>query len=121
MTCEEYDRFLQDPDNFRSWVDMENEEAERALRAQLEADRALAQSLLEEEQRAEAERVAAIERTARDEREKREREAREKEQKRLKELAKRRKAEEEASMKTVSKTTKPCPGCKAPIEKNQGW
>lgn len=121
MTCEEYDRFLQDPDNFRSWVDMENEEAERALRAQLEADRALAQSLLEEEQRAEAERVAAIERKAREEREKREREAREKEQKRLKELAKRRKAEEEASMKTVNKTTKPCPGCKAPIEKNQGW
>ncbi|KAL1839319.1 hypothetical protein VTJ49DRAFT_1647 [Mycothermus thermophilus] len=120
MTCEEYDSLLADPENFRSWFDTTNEEAERALRAQLEADRAYAQSLLEEEQRAEAERVAALERAAREEREKRERAERDKEQKRLKDLAKRRKQEEEASAKTVNQTTKPCPGCRAPIEKNQG-
>ncbi|KAL2265816.1 hypothetical protein VTJ83DRAFT_6916 [Remersonia thermophila] len=120
MKCDEYDAFLADPDNFRSWFDTANEEAERAVRAQIEADRALAQSLLEEEQRAEAERVAALERAAREEREKREREERETQQKHLKELAKRKKKEEEASEKTVKKTTKPCPGCKAPIEKNNG-
>ncbi|KAK7744699.1 hypothetical protein SLS62_010118 [Diatrype stigma] len=33
----------------------------------------------------------------------------------------RKKAEEDLSRSTVERTTKPCPGCKSPIEKNRGW
>ncbi|GAB1312760.1 RBR-type E3 ubiquitin transferase [Madurella fahalii] len=127
LTCEEYDALQADPVNFRSRFDMENEEAEKAAaarRAQEDADRVFAQSLLAAEQRAVAEERERRERKKREEKEARERaerEERERKAQEARELAARRKAEEEASQKTVTTTTKPCPGCGAPIEKNQGW
>ncbi|KAL2197022.1 hypothetical protein P885DRAFT_36033 [Corynascus similis CBS 632.67] len=114
LTCDEYDSLLADPANFRSQFDVANEEAERAAaarRAQEDADRVFAQSLIAEERRAVAEERA--ERERKEERDKRERE--------MREAAMRRKREEEASSRTVGSTTKPCPGCNAPIEKNAGW
>ncbi len=125
LSCDEYDALCADPANFRSRFDLANEEADEAAaarRAQEDADRVFAQGLVAEERRGA-------------EREKREREARERErvereervlaralaEKEMREIAMRKKREEDASSKTVGTTTKPCPGCKAPIEKNDGW
>jgi hypothetical protein len=124
LTCEEYDALLVDPVNFRSRFDIENEEAAQAAaarRAQEDADRVFAQGLLAEEQRVVAEERAERERKRREEVEQRERVEREKREKEMRESAVRRKREEEASCRTVGSTTKPCPGCQAPIEKNEGW
>lgn len=135
LACEEYDALLQDPENFRSRFDVENEEAEKvqeARRAQEDADRVFAQGLEAEERRVEEGRRERREREERDRREREERERRERREKEEKEererkererveAALRRKREEEASQETVGRTTKPCPGCKAPIEKNAGW
>lgn len=56
MSCEEYDRFLADPDNFRSAFEVENERVEREKEAgerrrrEMEAaDSRFALSLVEEE------------------------------------------------------------------------
>lgn len=121
LSCDEYDALCADPANFRSRFDLANEEAEEAAaarRAQEDADRVFAQGLVAEERRG-AERE-------RNEREARERERVQREERGLAErerrdIAVRRKREEDASSKTVGGTTKPCPGCKAPIEKNDGW
>ncbi|KAL6804654.1 hypothetical protein GGI42DRAFT_300153 [Trichoderma sp. SZMC 28013] len=111
LTCEEYDQLLADPDNFRSKLEIDNEAWAAAQEAQLEADRAMAQGLLEEERR------------VREMREMREREERERTRKAIelaRQIAARRKAEEEMSRETVGRTTKPCPGCGWAIEKNDG-
>lgn len=134
LACDEYDSLLADPVNFRSRFDVANEEAENATaarRAQEDADRALAQALAAEEARAveqeraererERQRELERERREREERLRRERQERERREREMRELALRRKREEEASLVTVGSTTKPCPGCKAPIEKNAGW
>jgi membrane protein involved in colicin uptake len=124
LTCDEYDRLLADPANFRSRFDIANEAAQQAAaarQAQEDADRVFAQSLLAEEQRVVAEERAARERAKREEREAAERAEREKREREMREAAARKKAEEEASSRTVGSTTKPCPGCQAPIEKNDGW
>jgi len=127
LTCGEYDSLQEDPTNFRSRFDIDNEAAEEEAarrRAQEDADRAYAQTLLaQEEQEAERERI---------EQEQKERRKREKEEKkrrlereRLAQIARdeatRRKAEESATVNTIGKTTKPCPKCEVPIEKNRGW
>ena len=106
--------------------------AEREAREREERDRVRRER--EERERAERERVERIERdirerVEREEQERVERERREREEKearvaegrRMREEAQRRKEEEEASSRTVGMTTKPCPGCQAPIEKNAGW
>ena len=136
LSCEEYDRFLADPDNFRSAFDVENErvelerEAEERLRREREAaDRQLAQSLLEDEEaRAEAEARARREEAARAEAEQREAEERAARKRaeaaaraQAAEDAKRRAREINASEALVKRTTKNCPGCGWPIEKNAGW
>ncbi|KAK3330019.1 IBR domain-containing protein [Apodospora peruviana] len=132
MTCGEYDAFLRDPVNFRSRFDVENERVERErmaekrrLRALEDADRMFAQSLIEEEQvRAEAEAQAARERQMREAAERKEREKKEKEEAgraRKAAAVQKRREEEAASLQTVSKTTKKCPGCAWPIEKRSGW
>lgn len=124
LTCDEYDRLLADPANFRSRFDIANEEAQQAAaarQAQEDADRAFAQSLLAAEQRVVAEERAARERAKREAAEAAERAEREKREREMREAAARKKAEEEASSRTVGSTTKPCPGCQAPIEKNDGW
>jgi hypothetical protein len=128
LSCDEYDALCADPAHFRSRFDLENEEAEKAAaarRAQEDADRVFAQGLVAEERRGVAERERRLreewERKAREERERKAREERERVERERREGAVRRKLEEEASKKTVGVTTKPCPGCKAPIEKNEGW
>ncbi|UKZ62868.1 uncharacterized protein TrAtP1_004100 [Trichoderma atroviride] len=111
LTCEEYEQLLADPDNFRSKLELDNEAWAASQKEQLEADRAMAQGLLEEERR------------ARERRERRDREERERAQKAVdlaRQIATRRKAEEEMSRETVGRTTKPCPGCGWAIEKNDG-
>ncbi|KAL7798176.1 hypothetical protein V8C37DRAFT_368983 [Trichoderma ceciliae] len=111
LTCEEYDQLLADPDNFRSKLEIDNEAWAASQQAQLDADRAMAHGLLEEERR------------AREMRERREREERESTRRAIelaRQIAARRKAEEEMSRETVGKTTKPCPGCGWAIEKNDG-
>ncbi|KAH6848109.1 hypothetical protein B0I37DRAFT_415786 [Chaetomium sp. MPI-CAGE-AT-0009] len=123
LTCDEYDALLADPANFRSRFDMDNEEAEQAAaarQAQEDADRVFAQGLLAEEQRVVAEERAAKERAKREEREAAERAARETREREMREAAARKKLEEDASSRTVGSTTKPCPGCRSPIEKNEG-
>ncbi|ORY56900.1 uncharacterized protein BCR38DRAFT_355178, partial [Pseudomassariella vexata] len=134
LSCEEYDRFLEDPETFRSCVDLDNEAAENMAQAELsvrqeqeERDRIFALSLLEAEQAEEARRQAERSRFERERREAAERArteaARETERKRLNQTkadAARKKMEEDASQATVQKTTKPCPGCGWAIEKNEG-
>jgi uncharacterized protein YbaR (Trm112 family) len=126
LSCEEYDALQRDPANFRSRFEMENEaaeEAERARRAQEEADRAFARGLVVAEEAARAEEVKLREKAAREERE-REEKIRE-EKRRAKEAMAaevlRKKEEEEKSAMTVALTSKPCPGCGWAIEKVSGW
>ncbi|KAM7206444.1 hypothetical protein V8F20_002793 [Naviculisporaceae sp. PSN 640] len=126
LSCEEYDALQQDPLNFRSRYEMENEAAEeemRRRRMQEDADRAFAQSLLDEETRERERERLEQERKERERKERQERERREKkgmELRKQRELAAKRKKEEEASVKKIGMTTKPCPKCEAPIEKNKG-
>lgn len=136
MSCDEYDRFLADPFNFRSAFELENERAEqeseameRRRREMEAADFRFAQSLLEDEEaRAEAEARAIRDRAAREEAERleaerkaaRKRAAAAARAKAAKE-AKRRANENAVSEATVRRTTKNCPACSSPIEKNDGW
>lgn len=112
LSCSEYDQLLADPENFRSRIEIENEEWTETQRAQLESDRAMAQDLLAEEQ-------AEIQR--REERARQEREQARKAAELVRKIAQRRKREELQSEATLSRTTKPCPGCGWAIEKNDGW
>ncbi|KAJ4136289.1 hypothetical protein NW768_003900 [Fusarium equiseti] len=112
LSCEEYDQLLADPDNFRSRLELENERWSEEQQAQLEADRAMAQNLLAEDE--------AVMRQ-REERARREREQAQKAAQLARQIAARRKKEEAQSSATVSRTTKPCAGCGWAIEKNRGW
>jgi hypothetical protein len=123
LTCEEYDALQADPDNFRSRFELENEaadEAERARRAQEDADRVYAQGL---EQQLKAAEVARQEMVARQVREREEglREKKRRAAEAMRADVLRRKREDEKSAVTVARTTKPCPGCGWAIEKNHGW
>ena len=125
LTCDEYDALLADPVNFRSRFDLENEAAEQEAakrRAQEDADRAYAQSLVAREERAEAQ---ARKEQARLREQQRKEEAAEQERKRAADAAireaARRRAEEDQSLRLVERTSKPCPGCGWAIEKNEGW
>ncbi|POR38891.1 Uncharacterized protein TPAR_00897 [Tolypocladium paradoxum] len=111
LSCDEYDRLLADPENFRSRIEMENEGLSQAQRAQVDADRAMAQGLLAEDQ-AEARR--------REQRCREERERANKAAALARRIIARRQREERQSRETVSKTTRPCPGCGWAIEKNEG-
>ena len=127
LTCEEYDAFLEDPGHFRSRLEIENEEVEQhqaeqrtVRRQQEEADRMYAQSLLDADQQEEARRQEQRERAKR-QRAEEERAAKELKAKQMRNEAERRKIEEDRSLATIKKTTKQCPGCSWPIEKNKGW
>ncbi|KAM0409011.1 hypothetical protein ACHAPD_011173 [Fusarium lateritium] len=114
LSCDEYDKLLADPENFRSHLELENEkwsEAQQAQLAQLDADRSMAQNLLSED-RAEMRR--------REDRARQEREQAQKAAKLARQIATRRKKEEAQSNATLSRTTKPCAGCGWAIEKNKG-
>ncbi|KAK0634381.1 hypothetical protein B0T17DRAFT_481281 [Bombardia bombarda] len=131
LTCGEYDSLQADPVNFRSYFELENEAAEEAAaarRAQEDADREFARSLIaREKQTLKRQRLEREQRQAQEARgaqlvkEQKERAERIRSAQVLREEAARRKGEEEASIATVGRTTKPCPGCKVPIEKSSGW
>lgn len=113
LTCREYDRLLDDPENFRSrW---ESDVAtEVSQRRQVDSDRAVAR------------RMAAGDEAVRRRREfrRRQREDRKRLEEaaaRTREMAIRRKREEERSARTIGRTTRPCPGCGSSIEKDDGW
>ncbi|KAI6080352.1 hypothetical protein F4821DRAFT_276212 [Hypoxylon rubiginosum] len=129
-TCDEYDAFLADPQNFRSRaqmqsaVDADRDAAERRYRQQLaEAEARFTQSLLREEEAAEARRIAEEQRRLEERRQAEERARREEEEKRAREaleLQARLRNEEQQTRNVFRRLTKPCPGCRVPIEKNQG-
>lgn len=112
LSCDEYDRLLADPEGFRSRIEVDNEELPQAQRAQLDADRAMAQGLLAEDQ---------AETRRREERSREERERAVRAAAVARRIIARRQREERQSRETVSKTTRPCPGCGWAIEKNEGW
>jgi len=112
---------LLDPDNFRSAIDIDDEVAAETARLREEEDERLARELDRENRRAEEERQRMKHeeerRRARAEQERRKREL---EMENMREEVKKRQREESASVAVVQRTTKPCPGCQWPIEKNRG-
>ena len=112
LTCEEYDRLLEDPENFKSRLESDAPVDVRRRR-QIDADRAVAQGLVAGEQAARRRRMIN--------REKEERRRAEKAVEVARRIAARRKREEAKSASTIKMTTKPCPGCGWAIEKNRGW
>ena len=100
MSCDEYDAYLADPENFRSAFDRANEEAEAERRRHEKRGRAQARAQKENTKREESRRVARQKRA---------------------EQVRRRRDEEAANLQTIKRTTKPCPGCSWAIEKRDGW
>jgi len=116
---------LQDPDGFRSAVDRDDEAARGAKRLQEEEDEALARDMDQREKQVEQDRQRQIHeeqlRRARAEQEAEARRMREElEVSQKREAMKLRQQEERLSLQKVQATTKPCPGCRWPIEKNRG-
>lgn len=116
---------LQDPDGFRSAVDRDDEAAREVKRLQEEEDEAIARDMDQRERQVEQDRQRQIHeeqlRRARAEQEAEARRMREElEVSQKREAMKLRQQEERLSLQKVQATTKPCPGCRWPIEKNQG-
>jgi hypothetical protein len=125
LTCKEYDEMLRDPDGFQTTRDEENEANDAARRLQDEEDERLARELSHRDKRAEQDRQrqrhAEERKRARAEQEaEAARKKLEQERAKWKEELKRRQREEQLSMAKVQATTKQCPGCQWPIEKNKG-
>ncbi|KAF8862455.1 hypothetical protein BDZ45DRAFT_739439 [Acephala macrosclerotiorum] len=123
LTCDEYDEMKKNPMGFKSMLEREEEERlaeEERQRQRHETELARAR----EQQAAEAERrkleVARRQREEERKRQVEERRREEEERQKQKQAVWKRHMEEEASMSTVERTTKKCPGCTWPIEKNQG-
>ncbi|KAL2869220.1 E3 ubiquitin-protein ligase [Aspergillus lucknowensis] len=137
FTCDEYDAVLWDPDSYRE-IKAKNANggsAEPTLQPMSEAvmKRAKLGEEFRQQQLHQAQKKAAREQQAKAMKEaKKAKQAKEKEEKSSKqasakddfqeklETLKRRKEELEASVKVVEATTKRCPGCRWPIEKNEG-
>ncbi|KAI8670437.1 hypothetical protein NCS57_00514900 [Fusarium keratoplasticum] len=109
LTCDEYNEYLQDPLNFKSRLEIEEEEARRQKERQEQEDFMLAQGITDTER---AQQQA--------ERESRKRESREAERQAKRQAAMLKMQQEEASLATVGRISKPCPGCRRPIQKNEG-
>ncbi|KAI1398622.1 hypothetical protein F4819DRAFT_489398 [Hypoxylon fuscum] len=131
-TCDEYDAYLADPLHFRSRAQIQRAADEalelenRRLRQLVaDAEARFAQSLLREEQAAEARRRAEQQRLEEERRQAEERARREEERRRkaeeLLQLKARIEREEAETSQALQKLIKKCPGCKVPIEKNHGW
>ena len=128
LTCQEYDEMVNDPDGFKSAIERDDEAAALVLKQQHEADERLARELEaqdrqeeEDRQRAAHEEELRIAREAQKaEAERRLLEKEERERAKKREEIKLRKQQEQLSLKTVQSTTKNCPGCRWPIEKNHG-
>jgi len=118
---------LEDPAGFQSAIDKEDEESANARRFQHEEDERLARELDQQDKQAEKERQrqmheeerrrAKVQQEALAAR----RRADQERARRAKEI-KQRQMEEKASLATLKRTTKFCPGpgCRWPIEKNDG-
>lgn len=125
LTCEEYEEMLKDPDGFQSAIDKDDDAAAMVKRLQEQEDEMFARSLDQRDKRAEQDRQKQ-----RHEEERRraraaqqaesERKKVEQERARQREELKRRAREDKLSVEKVHATTKPCPGCRWPIEKNEG-
>ncbi|KFA81896.1 hypothetical protein S40288_01727 [Stachybotrys chartarum IBT 40288] len=112
LTCDEYERFLEDPENFRSQLELDNEEWARRTKAIHDMDRTLARELFTEEEQQARESKAQ---------QKAERERAQRAATMARKAAARRKKEDEKSLERIRKTTKTCPGCGWAIEKRDGW
>lgn len=123
LTCEEYDEMLENPDSFQSAIEKDEAATIAFQMRQEEEDKTLARSMLERERQIEEDRQRQSHeeqlRRARKQQEAEGRRMREAEQAWRKEAIKR-KQEEKMSLETVQATTKSCPGCQWPIEKNDG-
>ncbi|KAI2627814.1 hypothetical protein GGR54DRAFT_652652 [Hypoxylon sp. NC1633] len=126
-TCEEYDAFLADPQNFQSQAQIRRaaEEAQELEHQRLQeeidaAEARFAQHLLREEEAAEARRLEQVQR---ERRLAEERARRAEEERRAREAAlhqARLRDEETATSNVFHRLTKPCPQCRRPTEKNGG-
>ncbi|RFU34293.1 hypothetical protein B7463_g2071, partial [Scytalidium lignicola] len=125
LTCEEYDALLKDPENFASAGGKEDLSVAKIMKMQEENNERL---LIEEVTR--QKQVNAVERQKARRRQQEEAERKREEIERQKKLdvdrlkmiedIKRRQMEDELSLKMVQATTKQCPSCQWPIEKNEG-
>lgn len=115
MTCPEYDLFLSDPDNFISAITSANLELQKQEEEQVKREE-VHRKRLEEQKRQLEKHKEEKEKERREQRE----EAKRKREEWEREEMKRKVKEEKASLKIVEKTTKRCPGCQWPIEKNEG-
>ncbi|EEA19945.1 RING finger protein, putative [Talaromyces marneffei ATCC 18224] len=146
LTCDEYDEMLQNPDEYQSVRGRDNSDLEMTRRLQGEQDLEAAQEISNRDQRKEEERQKRRHREEREkagaaqlmeaerrrkERQRTEEEERARETKRQQEKIRkedqerllmdaRRQRENALSMETMKQTTKQCPGCERPIEKNRG-
>jgi hypothetical protein len=116
---------LADPDNFRSAIDRDDDAAAEAARLQQEEDERLAREFdlknkRDEEERQRRRHEEELRRVRAEQEAEVEKRRREVERLKRVEEMKRRQKEDSASLATVKKTTKPCPGCRWPIEKNDG-
>jgi hypothetical protein len=130
-TCAEWDIFLGDPSfrskaQVRAAIEKAQAQQDKQLRQQiLDAENRFAQSLMNDEQASQARLRARAERLARERQLAEEEAAREEQWRREWEgamkLRDRKRQEETLTDGVFSKLTKPCPSCRAPIEKNGGW
>ena len=118
---------LNDPEGFRSAIEIDDETAQMAKRSQEQEDETLALSWQRREKSEEQARQKKIHqeelrkaRAAQIAEAEKIRNLKEREKEQKKEDMIRRAKEERLSVQKVQATTKPCPGCKWPIEKNAG-
>lgn len=124
LTCDEYDEMLRDPDGFKSAIEREEEACAERKQQQEERDAMLTRKMMDQERQAEEKRQRQRHEEqllrARAEQEAQARMMKEQEIARERAAMRRRQTEEQMSLQTVQARTKPCPGCRRPIEKNGG-
>ncbi|KAL3458126.1 hypothetical protein BJX64DRAFT_234359 [Aspergillus heterothallicus] len=126
FTCDEYDAVLWDPDSYRD-IKAKNAAKGKSSEPKLES---MSKGSMNRAKRAEQFRQQRLhqaqKKAAKEKQEQEAKEAKAKKEgikddfKEKLEMLKRRKEELERSEKFVEKTTKRCPGCRWPIEKNEG-
>ncbi|KAI1292989.1 hypothetical protein F5Y03DRAFT_400225 [Xylaria venustula] len=125
-TCDEYDKFLTNPNflsgaQLRASTEYELAKQDECLEELIkEADNLFAQSLMNEKQASEARLQAELERKERERRLAEEEARRKRELEEARQLQERKRWEEDQTRARLPILTKPCPGCRIPIEKNRG-
>ncbi|KAI0886639.1 uncharacterized protein GGS22DRAFT_178767 [Annulohypoxylon maeteangense] len=128
-TCDEYDAFLDDPEHFRSQVQIQREvyrvqELDRKRSRQEYEEAEEFWRWLQEEEAAKASQRAHNIRIEQERRRAEERVRLEEEQRKAQEALQhqaRLRKEEIESNQTVHRVTRRCPKCRVPIQKNGGW